>query len=412
MKISFPNPIITGSSPSRQGSVQGISMSRLAALSACFLPVVCCGIDGIPVDYEPIEDGHVDFSFCYEDGEWNMGLIHETGGDPNDPADGSIRASELAPMIVRDQLVPTGGRGNRLTPALWSFLGVSAAESYWTLPENSAPGVVFAGFSVCDIFDAGAYLESDPRVNSTEKWTTVSLRNIEYVGKKSGGGKFSMWSTDSFGTPTVWMKTADGVDASDTYFVTAGGHSHPNLSFSALGLYAVTFDLTFYEGPGKTNPNTSPMVTYYFAVGTYWEWITRHFDPTNWFLNSVVGEQADPDKDGVPNVVEYASDLDPTVSDFSSFNALYGKGIPQPSMSGQDFILKFPRRVAGSNSQIETQVETSESLAPLSWLPSTGVSTSGPLRTGWETITHTRGVTSLNRLFFRLRVDLLNEITY
>jgi hypothetical protein len=370
------------------------------------------GIDGLPFNYEPIEEGHVDFTFCYENGLWSMGLIQESGGDPGVPAEGTPRDSELAPMLVRDQLFPTGARTTRPSPAIWSFIGAGSSEPYWTLPESNNLNVVFAGFSVCDIFDAEPYFESDSRVNSTDKWTAVTLRNVEYVGKKPGGGKFSMWTTDSFGAPTVWMTTTTGVDATDTYFVVADGHSHPNLSFSALGLYAVTFDLTFYEGPGKTNPNTSPLVTYYFAVGTYWEWLARHFDPTNWFLPNVVGEQADPDHDGVSNLLEYASDLDPTTPDAAAFQPVPGKGLPSTLVSGLVFNLRFPRRISSANSQIQTSVESSTSMAPLSWAPATGTENSQALRTGWETISHQHDLASPARLFFRLRVDLLNEISY
>jgi hypothetical protein len=384
----------------------------MTCLSLVGTPSAVRAIDGVPVDYGPIDDGHVDFTFCFEDGEWNMGLVHEEGGNPNDPADGTPKEAQLAPLIARDQPFSSGSRVLRPASAIYSFLGVGSGEPYWLFPQSNTAGVAFPGFAVCDIVDATSYSETDPRINSVDKWTTVTLKNVEYVGKKPGGGKFALWTTDSFGAPTVWMTTTNGVDATDTYFVVADGHTHPNMSFSALGLYAVTFDLTFYEGPGKTNPNTSPMVTYYFAVGTYWEWLAKHFDPTNWFLPTMVGEQADPDEDGVSNLLEYASDLDPTTPDAAAFQPVTGKGLPSTLVSGQVFNLRFPRRNSSANSQIQTSVESSISMAPLSWAPATGTETSQPLRTGWETISHQHNLASPARLFFRLRVDLLNEISY
>ena len=412
--MNFPSPIsknCTGMTASF-AAIFAHSAFVVLALVCVYNPTFCHGIDGLPDNYEPIEEGHVDFSFCFEDGLWSMGIVHESGGDPGVPAEGTPREGELAPMIVRDQIFPAGSRGTRPVPTLWSFLGVGESQPYWTLPESNNLNVVFAGFSVCDIFDAVAYQETDPRVNSTEKWTTVTLRNVEYIGKKPGGGRFAMWSTDSFGAPTVWMTTENGVDATDTYFVLADGHSHPNLSFSALGLYAVTFDLTFYEGPGKTNPNTSPLVTYYFAVGTYWEWIARHFDPTNWFLQSTItGEQADPDKDGISNLIEYACDLDPTTADNREFVAAIGKGVPSISLNGLDTQVQFPQRLASTNPQIITTVQASSTLGSGSWAPSSGISTVAPLRTGWQTATHSVGAVP-PALFLRLNVVLQNEITY
>lgn len=384
----------------------------MTGLLLAMTPGVVRAIDGLPVDYGPIDDGHVDFTFCYEDGLWNMGLVHEEGGDPNNPAEGTPKEGELAPLIAKDQLFSSGSRDLRPAASSYSFLGVGAGEPHWLFPQSSTAGVAYPGFSVCDIVDATSYLETDSRVNAAGKWTTVTLRHVEYVGKKPGGGKFAMWNTDSFGAVTVWMSTANsGVDATDKYFVAADGHSHPNMAFSALGLYAVTFDLMFYEGPGKTNPNTSPMVTYYFAVGTYWEWIARHFDPTSWFLNNVIGEQADPDKDGIPNLVEFACDLDPTTADYREFATALGKGVPSISLNGLDAQVQFPQRLASTNPQIITSVQSSATLGSASWAPSSGVSTVAPLRTGWQTATHTIGTTPPG-LFLRLNVVLQNEITY
>ena len=386
--------------------------SRFLAVLLALLPVVAPGIDGLPVDYTPIEDGHVDFAFCYEDGIWSIGLIHEEGGDPGNPAEGSPIDAVLAPMIAKDQPFSIGSRNTRATSAIWNFIGVAGGDPYWVFPQGAAAGIVYPGFSVCDIADATSYHEADPRVASTGKWTTVTLRQVDYIGKKTGGGKFSMWSEDSFGNPTVWMSTTDGISTSDKYFVQSDGHSHPNVAFSALGLYAVTFDLTFYEGPGKTNPNTSPMVTYYFAVGTYWEWLARHFDPTNWFLQSTMtGEQADPDKDGLPNLIEFACDLDPTTADHREFAAVPGKGTPSISLNGPGIQIQFPQRLASTNPQIITTVESSGSLGSASWAPSSGISAVAPLRTGWETVTHTIS-TAPSAQFLRLSVVLQSEVTY
>lgn len=377
------------------------------------LPSAASGIDGLPVDYTPIDEGHVDFTFCYEDGLWNMGVIHESGGDPNNPAEGTPREGYLAPMILKDQLFTTGSRGTRETDPVWNFLGVGAGEAFWLVPQTQEAGVVFAGFSVCDIADSASYFESDARVNESGQWTTVTLRQVEYVGKKPGGGKLAMWSEDFIGAqPTVWMSTANGIDNTDKYFVQSGAHKHPNIGFSALGLYAMTFDLTFYEGPGKSNPNTSPMVTYYFAVGTYWEWIARHFDPTNWFLSQVIGETADPDRDGIPNLVEYACDLDPTTPGHREFSTTLGYGLPAITQSGAGAQFTFPQRLAGTNPQIVTSVEASTTLGAASWLPSSGITAAVPLRTDWQTATHSVSGTLPPSHFLRLKVVLQNEIPY
>jgi hypothetical protein len=397
-----------------------LPVSRFSSLRSCACGCIALGlssslaIDGLPIDYTPIIDGHVDFSFCYADGEWEMGLVHEVGGDPNNPADGTPKSGELAPMIARDQLFPSGSRALRLTAPLWTFLGVNPATPYWYFPEGNWVGV-YPGFNVCDIEDAVSYLEPDPRINTPGQWTTVTLRDVDYRGKQSSGGHFSLWTTDSFGQPTVWMSSAtNGIDPSDKYYVLSGAHSHPNMGFSALGLYAVTFDLTFYEGPGKTNPNTSPVVAYYFAIGTFWQWIAEHFDPSFWFVNGTVGENDDPDRDGISNLVEYACDLDPTTPDNTPFSTPLGRGLPTISSQsgGTSLLSRFPLRLTSENPQLDVLVESSPSLSSTSWQPSPGTTQKTPLRPGWETCSHSISIANPATQFLRLRISLQTQIPY
>lgn len=370
-------------------------------------------IDGLPHDYNPIEEGHVDFSFCYADGEWDMGMIHEVGGDPNDPAAGSRKPGELGPMISKDQLFPNGSRRIRAAEADWDFLGVPAGAPYWFFPDTST-ALVYPGFNVCDIEEAASYFEDDPRINAEGRWVTVTLRHVDYRGKHPQGGKYSMWTTDGFGSTTVWMTQTDGITDNDAYIILAGSHAHPNMAFSALGLYAVTFDLTFYRGPGKTNPETSPMATYFFAVGTYWEWVARRFDPTRWYVDGYVDENDDPDGDGLTNAVEYAFDLDPTVPDRDKFAVATGKGLPRvvTENDGGELVLRFPRRVAESYPQLQTSIEISPTAKPGSWSVSGGTTALSALRPDWETVTHRLPIGAEDRRFIRVRAELQTEIAY
>jgi hypothetical protein len=366
-------------------------------------------IDGLPGDYTPIDSGHVDISFCFEDGLWDLGLAHEVGGNPGEPADGSLRAGELAPMIAKDLLFPTGSRQVRPVDPVWSFLGVAAGSPYWFFPETSST-LVYPGFNVCDIQEAVSYLETDPRVNSTGEWVTVALQAVDYKGKSAVPGKFSLWTTNGLGQVTVWMNQANGIDATDKYIILNNSHAHPNMGFSALGLYAVNFNLTFYEGPGKTNPVTSPTAAYYFAIGTYWEWVARYIAPTDWFVSNTVAENDDPDHDGLVNVVEYAFGLDPTVPDAAKYNAALGKGLPTYHLeaAGTSLAMKFPRRRAETNSQIVTSFQSSSGGA---WASSTGTTSTTVVNGTWENVTHSVPVSG-SQQFLRVKVELQPEIPY
>lgn len=360
-----------------------------------------------PPGFEPIENGHVDFSFCFENGVWKTGLVWEVNGNPvvADPAAGALRPPEQAVLIAKDQRYQPGNRVRRPSGAAWNFTGVGAGEPFWWFPQSNWNGV-WPGFSICG--DCASWFEDDPRVLATGPWKVVTLKKLRYIGK--GDGRFSMWSTGTFGDLTVWMTTSDGVSEYDRYYVGAAGHAHPAMGFSALGLYEVTFDVTCYGGPGKENPQTSPEVSYYFAVGTHWEWIARHFQPERWWQPGYIGELDDPDEDGVPNLIEYACGLHPREPDRSETTGGGFPGLPAPGEHGGLISYRFPLRDPATNPQIDVVVRATDDLAAAPWPQELAPSTApGPV--GWFDAVCARPF-SAPRLFLRMEVTLLPELFY
>jgi hypothetical protein len=51
-------------------------------------------------------------------------------------------------------------------------------------------------------------------------------------------------------------------------------------------------------------------------------------------------------------------------------------------------------------------------LGRASWLPSSGITAAVPLRTNWQTVTHSVSGMSPPSLFLRLKIVLQNEIPY
>jgi hypothetical protein len=331
--------------------------------------------------------------------------VNPVGGNP---ASGSLIKSHQAIITAKDRPFENGG--NRvLRPAgdeTWKFLGVEEQEPFWWFPQTNWAGV-WPGFNVCA--DCGvSYFEEDPRIKAQGAWKVVQLLDVRYRGR--GSGHYSAWSTDTFGGIVPWMSTADGgITDDDTYFVGPAGHSHPAMGFSSPGLYEVTFNITCYGGPGKTNPDTSPAATYYFAVGTYWEWVARHFRPDQWRDEGVSGELADPDRDGVANLMEYACGLDPVKSDVRSHTFEEGRGLPALSLeewSGELFF-HFQRRSSESRPQIRYTVKATDNPSLREWpekipLPATG---SGE---EWEELS-LRVPATASRRFLRLEVTLLPD---
>ena len=237
--------------------------------------------------------GHVDFSFCRVDGQWQAGVVWEVDGEaiPARPAEGPLRLPEESIVVAEDRPFEEGSRIRRPAPSLWQFTGVGPDEPLWHLPQGAWPGA-WTGFRIC-ADGCASYFETDPRIRAEGTWRRVILRSVRYIGR--GNGRFSLWSSGPTGEPTVWMTTTDGIGPDDVYFVGGGGHAHPNMGFSSLGLYAVTFAVAC--GPG-TSGDTSPYTTFYFAVGTYWEWLSKSFRPEFWFEPGQLGAMDDPDGDG------------------------------------------------------------------------------------------------------------------
>jgi surface-anchored protein len=80
------------------------------------------------------------------------------------------------------------------------------------------------------------------------------------------GGNFSMWDSDSFGNPTFYFSTADGISDLDVYHPpVAGSHGHFNWGFTQPGTYELTFQ---FEGTHNTDGFKTASGTFEFQVST------------------------------------------------------------------------------------------------------------------------------------------------
>jgi len=139
---------------------------------------------------------------------------------------------------------------------------------------------------------------------------------LEVVGVE-GPGNFFSWSVSGAGQPpTVKMIVTNGVVAPqfDSASVRVGSHEHNNWGFSTNGLYRVTFR-AHGRFLGESTDTRGRDVAWAFQLLPLrpWEqWVSTNWPPAT--AGIVNGPGADPDGDGIVNLLEYAFGNDPNVA--------------------------------------------------------------------------------------------------
>ena len=105
---------------------------------------------------------------------------------------------------------------------VFAFLG-NPGDTVYLLPQSEREGVLFLGI-------AGDEIKSGIFENDA---VALSLVNVE------GPGAVFLYATDTFGNPTVFFNSEDGISQSDVFPLSAGGHSHQNWGFTTPGIYRV-----------------------------------------------------------------------------------------------------------------------------------------------------------------------------
>jgi surface-anchored protein len=178
---------------------------------------------------------HVDVGIAYAGGLWDLHVHDETNAQEYDPADAVLFAG------------PQSSNGVPANP-LFSFLG-NPGDPVWILPQNQNPNLMFLGLGAEEL-TAGTFVGDV---------VTLSLTGV------SGPGHFALYQTDTFGTPTVFMNTRDGISGADEYDIGAGTHAHFNWAFSEMGTYTLSFEASGTLVAGNVFTSSGP-VDYTFQV--------------------------------------------------------------------------------------------------------------------------------------------------
>lgn len=390
-------------------------MLPLGAAALAMLALTPLARAALSSEPELADEGHIDFTFCNRGGSWALGMVWHSNANPfdPDPAQGPVRPASSVVLVAHDQAFPVGNRSLRPDGEKWDFLGVASGEPFWWYSQTNTGGL-WPGFNVCA--DAKAY--PHPETGVIQPWKKVQLKDVRYIGK--GTGKIAMWNVGALDDLSVWLSTHNGIDENDVYWIGSSDHAHPGTAFSSLGLYEVSFTLSYHPDDAEDldTEETSPPVSYYYAVGTYWTWVAKHFRPAVWWQPGIIGENDDPDGDGIPNLLEYAYGLNPRKADVRFFADQWTLGLPVQGVSedGGRLSLRLPARAERTNSQIRYQIEGTGDLSAATWpeqyTPSPSDLTDPP--GDWQEMLLEVPVTPSTKpqWFLRNRVTLLDAIDY
>ncbi len=304
---------------------------------------------------------HVDIRWRWQtSGGWTCQAITNSAGEVAHPLDGVFLPLSDKPRDTVNQK-NSGARFAQPASAAFAFTGVPAGQPLW-MAVQGIPGTGEAWPGMDNAQSAGtfgSYIPADARVSQSQARPWIRVELDSYTPPPGTNAHFSLWNTTSGSPPTVWMSTF----ASSTvnhYYLAEGTHRHMNWGFSALGIHRVRLKASAFAGPGATNP-TGPSAahTLTFAIGPFAQWQATHFSTAELDDASICGPEADPDQDGMKNLIEFGFGFDPRNG--VAVPEAPGLGLPRWSLEKQNgmlyHVLEYPARRAGAQ------------ISPLSYLP-------------------------------------------
>jgi surface-anchored protein len=211
---------------------------------------------------------------------------------------------------TNQQVYIVGGAGAQLSiPSNpnYAFLGAVGAP-IWILPQSQNVTLPYLGTSAEDI-PLGVF--NGP--------LNLELRSVE------GPGNFFAWANSGAGQPPVvkFICTNGVVDSNyNVMNPLTGSHEHYNWGFSTNGLYRITFRVTG-QRVGESTNIIGKEAAWAFQILPLRPW--ENWVSTNWLpatATNIAGAGADPDGDGIVNLLEFAFGNNPNIALYTNVPAI------------------------------------------------------------------------------------------
>lgn len=286
-------------------------------------------------------------------GHADLGLRYSASATPRLSL--TVNSADTGQSYTSNQVVLVATEATRFELPPGTPFG-EAGEPLWILPQSQFPGMLYLGLSAATI-PAGTF--SGP--------LTLALKRVEMPGQTNliTTGRFYAWQTAGFGQFDVFMDSANGITAADAIPLTPPGHAHYNWGFSAAGLWHVTLQAGGRVTGESTNSfsDETTLAFHVLPLRPFEQWQATNWPPAT--PRAIIGPEADPSGNGVPNLVEYTLGRSPT--------APGSEGLPTASIvesGGQRYgALTYTHMKYATD--VSCEVAATSSLTPPVWQPLT-----------------------------------------
>ncbi len=186
------------------------------------------------------------------------------------PPSVAVRDDASAALIPGPQgMMVLGSNAKRVRTSTdgFGFIGVNPGENYWRIPQGQVAQILFLGLAAYGV-SSGSIDSYDPSTESAGRVTGVGPWVRFQLHQVTGPGLVSTWQA-AVGGPKVFFNSTDGLSASDSVWLLAGGHSHFNWAFTHTGCYDVQIRSNVFlnDGNGATLGAFTPGDVYSIHFG-------------------------------------------------------------------------------------------------------------------------------------------------